>query len=76
MMTARSPASNHFARFFREHERSLVAISLVSLSLLGALAATGVMLDRIRVPVLDRVEKILKYWDDRWSRRLDTASAS
>lgn len=70
MMTARSPASNHFARFFREHERSLVAISLVSLSLLGALAATGVMLDRIRVPVLDRVEKILSYWDDRWSRRL------
>ena len=71
MIPSKSPASNHFARFVREHERSLVAICLVSLLLLGALAAAGVILDRIRVPVLSRVEKILNYWDDRWSRRLE-----
>ena len=71
MMPARSPASSHFARFVREHERSLVAICLVSLLLFGALGAAGVILDRIRVPVLYRVEKILNYWDDRWSRRLE-----
>ena len=39
----RSPASNRLGRFVREHERSLVAVSLVSLLLLGAMAAIGVI---------------------------------
>ena len=67
----RSPASHRFGRFFREHERSLVAVSIVSLLLLGAMAAIGVKMRGIRVSVLYRAERIVDYWDDRWTRRLE-----
>lgn len=67
----RTPASNRLGRFLRERERSLVAVSLVSLLLLGTMAAIGLKTRSIRVTVLDRVERIVDYWDDRWTRRLE-----
>ena len=66
-----SPVSNRLGRFFRERERSLVAVSLVSMLLLGGVAAITVKMRGIRVAVLDRVERIVDYWDDRWTRRLE-----
>jgi tetratricopeptide (TPR) repeat protein len=67
----RSPASDRLGRFLRERERSLVAVSIVSLLLLGTIAAIGVKKRGIRLAVLDRVERIVDYWDDRWTRRLE-----
>jgi tetratricopeptide (TPR) repeat protein len=67
----RSPVSNRLGRFVREHERALVAASIVGLLLLGVVAGVGVMVHGIRVRVLDGLEQILDYWDDRWTRRLE-----
>jgi tetratricopeptide (TPR) repeat protein len=67
----RTPDSNRLVRFFRERERSLVAVSLVSLLLLGGVAAISVKVRSIRIALLDHVERIVDYWDDRWTRRLE-----
>ncbi|MGH7770294.1 MAG: tetratricopeptide repeat protein [Candidatus Binatia bacterium] len=64
-------ASSGFTRFVRAHERMLVAVVLVGLALFAGIASIGVLVDSIRVPVLDRVEQIINYWDDRWTRRLE-----
>jgi tetratricopeptide (TPR) repeat protein len=67
----RRPASRDFTRFVRVHERTLVAVSLLGLALLGGIVAIGVLVNGIREPALDRVERIINYWDDRWTRRLE-----
>jgi tetratricopeptide (TPR) repeat protein len=63
--------SSGFTRFVRTHERTLVAVSLICLVLLGGAAGIAAVVDSIRLPLLERVEKIFNYWDDRWTRRLE-----
>jgi tetratricopeptide (TPR) repeat protein len=67
----RRPVSSDFTRFVRVHERELVAVSLLGLALLGGIVTVGILVNRIREPALDRVEQIINYWDDRWTRRLE-----
>jgi tetratricopeptide (TPR) repeat protein len=67
----RSSGINDFRRFVRGHERSLVTGSLIGLALLGGFVSLGAFTSRIRQPVLYRVERILDYWDDRWTRRVE-----
>jgi tetratricopeptide (TPR) repeat protein len=67
----RRPATCGFSRFFRVHERKLVAMALIGLALFGGIASIGVLASKIRIPALDAVERIINYWDDRWSRRVE-----
>jgi tetratricopeptide (TPR) repeat protein len=67
----RRPGIRDFRRFVRVHERTLVAGSLIGLALFGGFLSIGVMVDKIRIPVFYRVEGIVGYWDDRWTRRVE-----
>ena len=67
----RRPAIQRLGRAFRRHERTLVVVSLACLVLLGGLVSVGVKVNRVRTAVLDRVEKVVTYWDDRWTRRVE-----
>lgn len=57
--------------FFRLHERALARAFLASCVLIALLVSVGLFVAAIRIPVLDRVERVLGYWDDRWTRRLE-----
>ena len=72
-MRARPATPNRLQRFVWLHERTLVAVSLIGLLLLGGVTSVGVFASRIRQPVLYRVERIVGYWDDRWTRRVEYA---
>lgn len=67
-----SPTNSHFGRFVRDHERSLVIVSVIGLLVFGAVVAVSVVVARIRMPVLAGVEQIVDYWDNRWTRRLES----
>ena len=69
-MNPRSSA-NRFLQFVNFHERKIVALSIVGLFLLGGISSAGILLGRIRVPVLNSVQEFVNYWDDRWSRRVE-----
>ena len=70
-MMHRSTAVQGSRNFIRSHERTLVAISVIGMVLLMGLAGIGAVVDSIREPMLDRVERIVDYWDDRWTRRVE-----
>ena len=65
------PSIGALTGFIRLHERALVRASIVGLVLFGGLVSVGVIVSRIRIPVLDRVERIIDHWDNRWTRRLE-----
>ena len=70
MMDRRS-SPNNFLHLVNFHERKLVASSIVAMVLLAGMLSAGILVGKIRVPVLNYVESIVDYWDDRWSRRVE-----
>jgi tetratricopeptide (TPR) repeat protein len=67
----RYPAIHGFRRFIRVHERKLVAAFIIGMLLFGGIVSMGMFVNRIRASVLYRVERILDYWDERWTRRVE-----
>jgi len=65
------PAPNRLQRFVWGHERTFVVVALIGLLLLGAITSIGVLDSRIRQAALYRVERLVGYWDDRWTRRVE-----
>lgn len=67
----RRPATYSFRRLFWRHERTLVAVTVGGLLLFGGVFSVSILVNRIRVPMLDGVEQLLENWDNRWTRRVE-----